>query len=66
MDQLALLQAVADARITRGEGGYAASYLLDGQPVERMQLWWLKKAALIDMPMLGSPRITEDGLKALR
>lgn len=65
-DQLALLQAVADGRIMRGDGGYAALYLLDGQPVERMQLWWLKKAALIDMPMLGPPRITEDGLKALR
>lgn len=63
---LDLLQAVADQRITRGKGGYTAEYLMDGQPVERMQLWWLKKRAWIDMPMLGPPVVTEDGLKALQ
>lgn len=66
MDQRVLLQAVADGRVKRLGQEYAAAYDLEGQPVERMQLVWLKRSAWIDMPISGPPSITPDGQKWLR
>lgn len=65
-----LLRAVADGRVSRVEDdehrGFWALYQLDdGTTVERWSLNMLRKRALIDLPMLGPPTITPDGVKHL-
>lgn len=70
MTPMELLRAVADGSVVRVESerqrGYWATYTLTtGEPVERWALNSLKKQAWIDMPMIGPPTITPDGLKRL-
>jgi hypothetical protein len=65
-----VLAAVAAGRVTRDDQdgtrrGMWALYLLDGREVG-MTLRALRRAALVDLPLVGPPRITADGRRALR
>lgn len=67
-DHLALLRAVAEGRVVRGADGgdttATAAHYLDGEPV-RMQLVWLQREDLVEVPLSGPPRLAPRGRRLL-
>lgn len=65
---MALLRAVADGRVVRGQTGtdtgLMAPHLLDGEPV-RMPLWRLTQEDLVEMPLSGAPHLAPRGRRLL-
>lgn len=66
---MALLVAVRDGRVVRGDGAGGdgslfAPHLLDGQPV-RLSLVRLAREDLIEMPISGPPRLAARGRRLL-
>lgn len=61
-----LLSAIAEGLVTRAPGGLMAPYVFDGELIGTNQVRALVKLELVDAPLLGPPRLTPDGWRALR
>lgn len=63
-----LLRAVAAGRVVRGAAGgdtaLMASFMLDGASI-RLELTWLARQDLIEMPISGRPRLAPRGVRLL-